>query len=346
MSTPGIPDRDALGFSFVETDAFFRSYAETDRQPFWDAGEYLPLGPVTLPPAAAFFSYGLGIFEGLKAQRSADGRVLLFRHHDNARRFGRSAERLTLPPFPENRFVAAVEELVRRNLRFVPPHGKGSFYIRPLQHAIDPRIGVNAGERFWVLMFGCPVGSYFVGQPAGPARGLRLRVLEQGRVAAGGTGAAKAMGNYAGGIALTRHWKQRGFDDVLYLDARHVEYITETSASNVFVKLKNGPLVTPPLDDQILAGVTRDSVLRLAREVLGVPTEERRISIDEALEDAEEVFCTGTAWTVLNVSEVDHRERIHAFESHDLQQALRTELLRVQCGEAPDRFGWTTEVRA
>ena len=123
MSTPGIPDRDALGFSFVETDAFFRSYAETDRQPLWDAGEYLPLGPVTLPPAAAFFSYGLGIFEGLKAQRSADGRALLFRHHDNARRFGRSAERLTLPPFPENRFVAAIEELVRRNLRFVPPHG-------------------------------------------------------------------------------------------------------------------------------------------------------------------------------------------------------------------------------
>jgi len=236
--------------------------------------------------------------------------------------------------------------LVRRNLRFVPPHGKGSLYIRPLEHAIDPRIGISPGPRFWVMMFGCPVGSYFAGKSAGAARGLRLRVLEQGRVAPGGTGAAKAMGNYAGGIALARQWQQRGFDDVLYLDARHVQYITETSASNVFVKLKNGILVTPPLDDQILAGVTRDSVLRLARKVLGVPTEERRISIDEALEEAEEIFCTGTAWTVLNVNEVDHRERVHTFKSHDLQQALRAELLRVQTGEAPDRFGWTTEVRS
>jgi branched-chain amino acid aminotransferase len=344
MSAPGNLDWDSLGFAFVETDEFFRSSAKTGREPLWDAGEYLPLGPVTLAPAAAFFSYGLGIFEGLKAQRSADGRVLLFRHHDNARRFGTSAERLLLPRFPEERFVAAIEGLVRRNLRFVPPHGKGSFYIRPLQHAIDPLIAVSTGERFWVLMFGCPVGSYFAGESAGASRGLRLRVLEQGRVAAGGTGSAKAIGNYAGGIALARPWQRRGFDDVLYLDARHVTYLTETSASNVFVKLKNGPLVTPPLDDQILAGISRDSVLRLARDVLGVPTEERSITLEEAL-DAEEIFCTGTAWTVRNVQEVDYRGTIHSFPDRDLQQTLRAELLGVQTGESEDRFGWMTEVR-
>jgi branched-chain amino acid aminotransferase len=345
MGRPGIPEWDRLGFAFTETDAFFRAHAETDCEPVWDDGEYLPLGPVTLSPAAAFFSYGLGIFEGLKAQRDLDGRVLLFRHHDNAERFGRSAERLQLPPFPKERFVAAAEEIVRRNIRFVPPHGKGSFYIRPLQHAIDPLIGINTGARFWVLMFGCPVGSYFAGKSADAGRGLRLRVLEQGRVAAGGTGAAKAIGNYAGGIALARPWQQTGYDDVLYLDARHVAYITETSASNVFVKLKNGPLVTPALDDQILAGITRDSVLRLAREVLGVATEERPVTLDEALADGEEIFCTGTAWTVRTVHEIDHRGRIHAFAGRELQQALRTELLGVQCGDAPDRFGWTTEIR-
>jgi branched-chain amino acid aminotransferase len=345
MGTPAISDWDGLGFSYVETDAFFRANARTGREPLWDDGEFQPLGPVTLSPSAAFFHYGLGIFEGMKAQRRADGRVLLFRHHDNARRFGNSADRLLLPRFPEERFVAAVEELVRRNLRFVPPHGKGSFYIRPLEHAIEPLIGVNTGGQFWVLIFGCPVGSYFAGKSAGASKGLRLRVLEQGRVAAGGTGSAKAMGNYAGGIALARAWQQQGFDDVLYLDARHVSHITETSASNVFVKLKNGPLVTPPLDDQILPGVTRDSVLRLAREVLDVRTEERLIGLDEALESAEEIFCTGTAWTVRNVLELDHRGKTHTFPRNDLQQALLAQLLGVQTGEIEDRFGWITEVR-
>ncbi len=294
---------------------------------------------------AAFFSYGLGIFEGMKAQRTADDRVLLFRHQENARRFARSAERLSLPPFPPDRFIAATEELVRRNLRFVPPHGQGSFYIRPLQHAISPLIGVKTGSRFWVLMFGCPVGSYFAGKPADASSGLRLRVLEQGRVAAGGTGSAKAIGNYAGGIFLAQSWKQHGFDDVLYLDARHVRYITETSASNVFVKLKSGPLVTPPLDDQILPGVTRDSVLRIARDILGLTTEERPVTLEEALDEAEEIFCTGTAWTVFNVRELQHGERTTTFETNELQTRLRTELIGIQRGLTEDRFGWTTEVR-
>jgi branched-chain amino acid aminotransferase len=345
MAAPTVapPDWDSLGFSFVQTDAFYRSVAEPGRQPMWDEGRVLPFGTVTLSPAAAFFSYGLGVFEGLKARRAADGRVLLFRPQDNARRFVRSAERLLLAPFPEDRFVAACGEVVRRNLRFLPPQGKGTFYLRPLEHAIDPAIGIRPGVRFWVLIFGCPVGSYFAGKSES-AGGLRLRVLEQGRVAAGGTGSAKAMGNYSGGIALARPWKERGYHDVLFLDARHVRYVTETSGSNVFVKLKSGALVTPPLDDQILPGITRDSVLRLAGEVHGIETAERPVSLEETLDDAEEVFCVGTAFTVLNVREIDHGGRIHRFERHDLQQTLLGELLGIQRGERADRFGWVSEV--
>lgn len=336
-------DWDRLGFSFVETDAFYKAEGEGGPQPRWESGEILPFGSVALSPAAAFFSYGLGVFEGLKARRAADGRILLFRHRDNARRFRRSAERLLLAPFPEERFVSACEEVVRRNVRFVPPNGKGTFYLRPLEHAIDPAIGIRPGTRFWVLIFGCPVGSYFAGK-SDSMQGLRLRVLEQGRVAAGGTGAAKAMGNYSGGIALARPWKERGYHDVLFLDSRHVRHVTETSGSNVFVKLKNGPLVTPPLDDQILPGITRDSVLRLAREVFDVETEERPISLEETLDDAEEVFCVGTAFTVLNVHELDHRDRLHRFERNDLQQTLLDELQGIQRGEREDRFGWISEV--
>lgn len=348
MSTPALalPEWDRLGFGFVETDCFYRAFGEPSRDPVWDAGEFPPLGEVALHPAAAFFSYGLGIFEGLKAQRAPDGRVLLFRHRDNARRFRRSAERMLLAPFPEDRFVDAAEEVVRRNVRFVPPHGKGTFYLRPLEHAIDPLIGIRPGSRFWVLFFGCPVGSYFAGKADAGAHGLRLRVLEQGRVAAGGTGSAKAMGNYAGGMALARTWQQRGYHDVLYLDARHVSYITETSGANVFVKLASGRLVTPPLDDQILAGITRDSVLRLAREAFGVECEERPISLEEALDDGEEIFCTGTAWTVINVRELDHGDRIHRFERHDLQQTLVDELRGIQRGERHDRFGWVTALES
>ena len=164
---------DHLGFAFRETEVFFRSIGESGQDPVWDKGEYLPFGPVELSPAASFFSYGLGIFEGLKARRSADGRLLLFRHRDNARRFRRSAERLLLAPFPEDQFVEAVEEIVRRNARFVPPAGKGSLYIRPLQHAIEPKVGIRPGSRFWVLIFGCPVASYF----AKGSKGVRLILL-------------------------------------------------------------------------------------------------------------------------------------------------------------------------
>lgn len=341
-----LPDWDSLRFAFRPTDAFYRSIGRIEQDPAWDAGEFLPFGPVELSPAAAFFSYGLGVFEGLKAQRSPDGRLLLFRHRDNAARLGLSAQRLLLPPFPEDRFVAAVEELVARNARFVPPFGRGTFYIRPVQHAIDPLIGISAGSSFWVLMFGCPVGGYFAGKSVGAEAGLRLRVLEQGRVAPGGTGAVKAIGNYAGGMALARPWQQEGFNDVLYLDSRRLRFITETSGSNVFVKLKSGRLVTPALDDQILAGITRDSVIRLARQGFGVEVEERAVSLEEALDDGEELFCTGTAWTVLSVREIDHRGKIHRFECHELQRTLRAELRRIQSGEAEDRYGWVTEVES
>lgn len=346
-SAPQGVDWDSMGFAFRETDTFYRCLGQrTDGGADWEAGEHLPFGPVTLSPAASFFSYASGVFEGLKARRSPDGEVLLFRHADNARRFQKSAERLMMPAFPADRFVEAVEGVVRRNLRWVPPHGKGTFYLRPLQHTIDPRIGISPGNSFWVLIFGCPVASYFASHPGMPEKnGVRLKVLEQGRVAPGGTGSAKAMGNYAGGMALAYPWKAQGFDDVLYLDARHVEHLTETSGSNVFVKLKGGALLTPPLDDQILAGVTRDSVLRIATERLGVEVEQRSIPIHEALADAEEIFCTGTAWTVQPVSEIVFRDRSHRFEERALQRAVHAELMGIQSGVRDDPYGWVTRVK-
>ncbi len=354
-STP-LPDWNSLSFSFTPTDVFFRVDGDTRRKPVWDEGEFSPFGEISVSPAAAFMSYGLGIFEGLKAQRTKDDRVLLFRHRDNAERFRRSAERLLLEPFPTDQFVAACEETTRRNLRFVPPHGKGSLYLRPTEHAVDSKLGLGPCLQFLVLIYACPVGGYFAkggaNAPAKPApEGVRLRVLEQGRVAPGGTGAAKAMGNYAGGIAVAAPWKQKGFDDVLYLDARHVRFLTETSGSNVFVKLRSGTLVTPPLDDQILAGITRDSAVRAAREILGIKVEERPLPIEEVLSEGEEMFCTGTAWTLQSVRELVHSDpfgkgKEHPFAKTELRRELLDIIRGIQTGTRPDPFGWTTEVKA
>lgn len=339
-----LPDWDHLSFALTETDSMYRAFGDLEREPVWDDGQYLPFGNVSISPAAAFVSYGLGIFEGLKAQRSADGRILLFRPDRNAARFQRSAERLLMAPFPADRFVEAVVEIVARNVRFVPPCGKGSFYVRPLEHAVEPKLGLAPSKLFAVTMFGSPVGPYF--SRGGGSAGVRLQVLEQGRVAPGGTGSAKSMGNYSGGISIAHHWKEKGFDDVLYLDARHLRHVTETSGSNVFLKRRDGTIVTPPLDDQILPGVTRESVIQVARDVLGMRVEERPVPIEEVIAEGEELFCTGTAWTVQSVREIVYRERARQFlPAGPAGSALLEVLLGIQTGAREDPFGWTREVR-
>lgn len=342
-----VPDWDRLTFSLTQTDWMFRGLGDVRREPVWDRGEFVPFREISISPAAACLSYGLGIFEGLKAQRAVDGRVLVFRPDRNAARFQRSAERLLMAPFPAGRFVEAVVELVARNIRFVPPHGKGSFYVRPLELAVEEKLGLGPCSVFAVMMFGSPVGGYFAGKAPGAASGgVRLQVLEQGRVAPGGTGAAKAMGNYAGGIAIATEWKKKGFDDVLYLDARHLRFVTETSGSNVFLKRRDGAVVTPPLDDQILPGVTRESVIEIARRVLGLEVEERPLPIEEVFEEGEELFCTGTAWTVQSVVELVYRDRTWRPERRELQGKLLDVLLGIQTGAREDAFGWTVEVPA
>ena len=309
-----LPDFNKLSFALSDPDVMFVARGDDTRPEVWNAGEYVPFGEVPISPAAAFMSYGLGIFEGLKAQRCADGRVLLFRVDRNARRFQKSAERLMLAPFPADAFIDACVEVVRRNMRLVPPHDKGSFYLRPVEFATGLRLGLGPVHQFLVVIYGSPVGAYF----GGTSGGVRLRVLEQGRVPAGGTGAAKCMGNYSGGIKIAYDAKAAGFDDVLYLDARETKWVSETSGSNVFVKLRNGALVTPPLSDQILDGNTRSAT--------------------------EEVFASGTAWTLLSVRELVYRDKPHTFGVTATRDKLLGLLRGIQCGTAEDRFGWTREV--
>jgi branched-chain amino acid aminotransferase len=152
------------------------------------------------------------------------------------------------------------------------------------------------------------------------------------------------MGNYAGAIWVAQEWKDQGFDDVLYLDSRHLQYLTETSGSNPFVLLKSGVLVTPGLDSQILPGVTRDSTIEIARNLLGLEVEERDISIQEVLDHGQELFCSGTAWTLLSAREIVYRDAARTFEKEDLRNEILEILRAIQTGHRDDPFNWIREV--
>jgi branched-chain amino acid aminotransferase len=340
MITPthgrSLPDWATLSFSFTQTDYIYRADGDARREPVWTPGRIEPHGTIALSPAAAVLSYGVGIFEGLKAFRREDGEVQIFRPDAHAARFQRSAERLSMAPFPVDLFLSALDLLVDANRRFVPPHGLGSFYIRPMQHAVDPKLGFGACRQLAVTMYGSPVGA--VGSNTGS---IRLQTVERARVAPGGTGAAKAIGNYAGGVHVAGPAKERGFDDVLYLDARALTYVTETSGANLFVVNRAGQLITPPLDDQILAGVTRDSALAIAREELGLDVQERPISIEEVLAEAREAFCTGTAWTLRSVDEIAFRDRSSQLPGREVRDRLWEIIGGIQTGRRADRRGWT-----
>ena len=330
-----LPDWNTLTFSFTETDYIVRAEGDASREPVWAPGRIEPYGPISLSPAAAVLSYGVGIFEGLKAFRRQDGHVQLFRPDANAARFQRSAERLSMAPFPVDLFLSAVDQLVDANRRFVPPPGMGSFYVRPMQHAVEARLGFGACHELAVTMYGSPVGAVGAKTDA-----IRLQAVERARVAPGGTGAAKAMGNYAGSVHVAGPAREQGFDDVLYLDARTLTNVTETSGANFFVVNRAGQLITPPLDDQILAGVTRDSVLTIARDELRLDVQERPISIDEVLAEAGEAFCTGTAWTLKSVDEIAFRDRSVRFPGREVRDRLWEIIGGIQTGRRADKRGW------
>lgn len=336
MSDKPLPDWNTLAFSFTETDYIYRSDGDIRRAPVWVPGRIEPFGALALSPAAAVLSYGLGIFEGLKAFRREDGRVQLFRPEMHAARFQRSAERLSMPAFPADLFLSALDRLVDANRRFVPPHGQGSLYIRPMQHAVEAKLGYGSCREFSVTMYGSPVGAI-----GSASASIRLQAVERARVAPGGTGAAKAIGNYAGSVHIAGPARLQGFDDVLYLDARTLTHVTETSGANLFAVGRDGRLITPPLDDQILAGVTRDSVLAIAQEELGLRVEERPLGIDEVLADAREVFCTGTAWTLRSVEEIAFRDRSIRLSGREVRDRLWDIIGGIQTGRRSDRPGWT-----
>lgn len=324
------------GFGLQPTDRVFLARGESSR---WDEGRFVPFGEIAVSPAAAVLSYGLGVFEGLKARRTPEGRVLLFRPSAHARRFAQSADRLLLPPFPEERCLAAFEELVRRNLRWLPPAGEGELYLRPQLFASEPRLGLGPCTEVTVVMYASPVGSYFAADE-GP--GIRLLAARRARCAPG-MGAAKSIANYAGTLPVVERARREGWNDLLFVDPGR-ETVGETSGSNVFFLLASGVLVTPPLDDDLFPGITRDSVLAIVRDRLRVPVEERQVTVDEILSEAREAFGTGTAWSTARIGEIAIDGRVARLSGDAVRRAVASELSTLHRGEAKGPADWQHEV--
>ena len=290
-------DWDNLTFSLSPTRSMY--IAEQRDNKVWERGKLVPFGNVSISPAAGVLNYGQGIFEGLKAFRTSRERIVLFRPGNNAIRAIESAKRLCIPPVPQEIFMEAILEVVRDNADYIPPQGKGSLYIRPVIWGTGAVLGVKPAQSYTFLVFVSPVGHYFKNSE----KSLHLKITNKfHRAAPRGTGGFKAIGNYAASLLPQKLAKKAGFDEVIYLNAANENFVEEVGSANLFI-LKDQTLVTPALTGSILPGVTRDSVIQIAKKILKLEIQEREVSVDEVL-DADEVFCSGTAVTVTSIGEI------------------------------------------
>lgn len=279
----------------------------------------------------------------MKAQRSAAGRIVLFRPTANAARCAAGAARLSMPPVPEAQFVDAVAAAVRANAAWVPPRGKGSLYLRPLLLGTGPILGLGPAPGYDFVVFGAAVGAYFKGGQLTP---IDLVVEEQfHRAAPRGMGGTKAAGNYSPVLVTQLAAKKAGYSDVVYLDAKHDRYLEEVSSCNIFCV--NGKTIrTPPLTGSILPGVTRASIIQLARE-RGYDVREEPVSVEDAMA-ADELFTTGTAVVVCAVGSLTHagtrRQYGTAGEATPVALELYEALTGLQQEAAPDEHGWVFPV--
>ena len=309
----------------------------------WHNATLAPYGPIPLDPAASVLHYAQEIFEGLKAYRLKDGGIALFRPEANAQRFNASARRLAMPEIDETLFVDAIRELVAADADWFPTVEGGSLYLRPFMIATEAFLGVRPAKSYKFIVIASPAGNYFKsGAPA-----VSIWVSDYTRAAPGGTGAAKCGGNYAASLVPTAEAFAKGHDQVLFLDAAEHKWIEELGGMNLFFVFADGSLITPALTGTILPGITRDSLLALAREE-GLTVREERYSLDAWRADAAsgklvEAFACGTAAVVTPVGKVaDHDGEfvIGSGGPGQLTQKLKSRLVAIQRGEAPDPHGW------
>jgi branched-chain amino acid aminotransferase len=309
----------------------------------WHDAELVPYAPLSLDPANMTLHYAQTIFEGLKAYRQTDGSIATFRPEENARRFQRSARRMAMPELPVETFLAAVDALVTQDSAWVPPTGEESLYLRPFMFATEVGVGVRPANEFLFMVIASPAGAYF----SGGVKPVSVWLSEEYvRAAPGGTGEAKAGGNYASSLIAQAEATKHGCDQVVWLDAIERRWVEEMGTNNLFF-VYGDRLMTPELSGSLLAGVTRDSVLRMAAD-LGYEVSEGRISVEEWRRGCQdgtitEVFACGTAAVITPVAtirSVGGEWTVGGGEPGEITMKVRKALLDLQTGAAPDAQGW------
>jgi len=313
----------------------------------WHDARVEPRGPIPMDPASSVLHYAQEIFEGMKAYRTADGGTALFRPEENARRFQDSARRMAMAELPETLFVEAVEKLIDIDRDWIPD-GEGSLYLRPFMFATEVFLGVKPASEYMFVVLASPVGAYFKNK----ASAISVWVSETyTRAALGGTGAAKCGGNYAASLLAQSEAIAHGCDQVVFLDAVERRWIEELGGMNVFFRMDDGSLQTPPLGGTILPGITRNSIITLARDQ-GITVREEPYSLDQWRADAasgrlREVFACGTAAVLTGIGTVRTISgdfTIGNGAEGEMTEQLRNALIGIQRGRTADPYGWVHPV--
>lgn len=331
-----------IGFNYRITDYRYISNFKDGK---WDDGELSTDSNVTINESAGILQYCQEVFEGLKAYRTKEGHIVTFRPDLNAKRMYDSAKRLEMPPFPEERFLEAVDKVVLANEAWVPPFGSGAtLYIRPYMFASSPVIGVKPAAEYQFRMFTTPVGPYF----KGGAKPITITVSDFDRAAPRGTGHIKAGLNYAMSIHPLMEAHRNGFDENMYLDAATRTYVEETGGANFIFITKDKKVVTPK-SNSILPSITRRSLLYVAEHYLGLNTEERPVAFDEVKDFAEVGLC-GTAAVISPVGRICRGETVINIPSGmegmgEITKKLYDTLTGIQMGELEAPEGWIRKIK-
>jgi branched-chain amino acid aminotransferase len=310
----------------------------------WQQGEIRPFGPIEVSPALSVLHYGQAVFEGLKAFRYSDGRINIFRADRHYERFLASCERMSIPELPRDAWFEALDTLLTMDAGFVPNDTFKSYYIRPFVIAAEPYLGVRPSTRYRFMVIGGPVGNYY----SEGIKPVKLTTMpEYARAMKGGTGNAKSPGNYAATLKPSFLAMEQGYAQVLWLDAKDRTLVEEVGTSNIFFVI-DGVLVTPALTDSILRGVTRDTVITLAKE-FGISVEERTVSIDEVIDAGRtgrlsEVFASGTAAVISPVGLIHHNGatvELDQAKMGPVAQRFYDTITGIHHGTVADTHGWT-----
>lgn len=330
-------DFSDLPFGKVFTDHMFVADYEDGE---WKNFQIVPYGDMSFSPAMSVLHYGQAFFEGLKAYKHADGKAVIFRPYKNADRFNKSALRLCAPELPRDIFVQSIAALVELDRGWIPDGKGNSLYIRPFMFSTDPYLGVQPSKSYKFIVLTCPVGAYY-------SKPLNVKIETKfSRSAEGGFGFAKAAGNYAGSLLPALEAMKEGYDQLIWTDGKDHAYIEELGTANL-VFLIDGKIITPATRDTILDGITRDTLLTLARH-WGVPVEERRVTVEEVINALKEgrmteAFGVGTAATITPIAAISlEGERYELPDPANAEfsiKALKT-LDEIRYGQQADTFDW------